>query len=86
MITTAKVITPFVCAGAGLLGAPVTVMALTILAVVAMFCTDIWGAVKPKFYSICRRRRFLSRQTNRVNWPNQAHELPPIEYEEVKWY
>ena len=85
-MTAVKIVTPIICAGAGLLEAPVSVMALTILAVVVMFCTDIWGAVKPMFHSIRRRRRFLSRQTNRVNWLNQAHELPPIEYEEVKWY
>jgi len=82
----AKVITPFLCAGAGLLGAPVSVMSLTILAVIAMFCTDIWGAVKPDIQSMSRRRQFIHRQMNRVNWPKQGPDLPPIEYKDVKWY
>lgn len=85
-MTFLKIASTAICAFIGMFGASASIMTVAILVVVGMFFSDIWGAVKPSIQSMSRRRRFLSRQTNRVNWPNQAHELPPIEYEEVKWY
>lgn len=85
-MTLIKLASTAMCAFAGMFGAPVTVMALMLLAVIVMFCTDIWSAVKPALQSLRRRREFLSRQMRRVNWPEQARELPPIEYKDIKWY
>ena len=86
MITAVKIVTPFVCAGAGILGASASVMTVTIIAVVAMFFTDIFGVVKPVIQGMARRRQFIHRQMNRINWPKQEPDLPPIEYKVVKWY
>lgn len=85
-MTLIKIASTAMCAFVGMFGAPVTVMALTILLVAAMFFSDIWGAVKPALQSLRRRREFLSRQMRRVNWPEQVRELPPIEYKDIKWY
>ena len=85
-MTFLKITSTAICAFIGMFGAPVTVMVLMILTVIAMFFSDIWDAVKPAIQSMSRRRRFQSRQMNRVSWPKQEPDLPPIEYKEVKWY